>query len=139
MKTELPQAMQTGTAIPKSVLKVMNQIYQVEKKLTKLPEASDMRRNIDRMKDALAEDGLPVFDASGRPCSIGLTYEDPMGQAFKETRTDLEATIAGTSTENLVVVEVIKPIIRATLKGGEAGSSKIVQRGIVIVESRKES
>jgi hypothetical protein len=34
-------------------------------------------------------------------------------------------------------VEVIKPIIRATLKGGEAGSSKIVQRGIVIVESRK--
>jgi hypothetical protein len=60
-----------------------------------------------------------------------------MGQAFKETRTDLEATIAGTGTENLVVVEVIKPIIRATLKGGEAGSSKIVQRGIVIVESRK--
>ena len=129
--------MQTGSAIPKSVLTVLNQIYQVEKKLTRLPEAYDMRRNIDRIKDALAEDGLPVFDASGMSCSVGLTYEDPMGQAFKETRTDLEATIAGTGTENLVVVEVIKPIIRATLKGGEAGSSKIVQRGIVIVESRK--
>ena len=137
MKTELPQAMQTGSAIPKSVLTVLNQIYQVEKKLTRLPEAYDMRRNIDRIKDALAEDGLTVFDASGMSCSVGLTYEDPMGQAFKETRTDLEATIAGTGTENLVVVEVIKPIIRATLKGGEAGSSKIVQRGIVIVESRK--
>ena len=139
MTTEKPRAMQIGTAIPKSVLIVLNQIYQVEKKLTKLPEASDLRRNIERMKDAFAEDGLPVFDGGGRPCFLGLTYEDPMGEAFKETRTDLEATIAGTSTENLVVVEVIKPIIRATLKGGEAGSSQIVQKGIVIVESRKEN
>ena len=139
MKTEKPQAKQIGTAIPKSVLTVLNQIYQVEKKLTKLPDATDLRRNIERMKDAFAEDGLPVFDGGGRPCFLGLTYEDPMGQAFKETRTDLEATIAGSSTENLVVVEVIKPIIRATFKGGEAGSSKIVQRGIVIVESRKEN
>ena len=139
MPSELPRAVQIGTAVPKSVLIVLNQIYQVEKKLTKLPEASDLRRNIDKMKDAFAGDGLPVFDGGGRPCSIGLTYEDPMGQPFKETRTDLEATIAGSSTENLVVVEVIKPIIRATLKGGEAGSSKIVQKGIVIVESRKEN
>ena len=139
MTTEKPRAMQIGTAIPKSVLIVLNQIYQVEKKLTKLPEASDLRRNIERMKDAFEEDGLPVFDGGGRPCFLGLTYEDPMGQTFKETRTDLEATIAGSSTENLVVVEVIKPIIRATFKGGEAGSSKIVQKGIVIVESRKEN
>lgn len=131
--------MQIGTAIPKSVLIVLNQIYQIEQKLIKLPEVSDLRRNINRMKDAFAEDGLPVFDGNGSPCSIGLTYEDPMGQPFKETRTDLEATIAGTSTENLIVVEVIKPIIRATLKGGEAGSSKIVQKGVVIVESRKEN
>ena len=139
MTTEKPQAKQIGTAIPKSVLIVLSQIYQVEKKLTELPEASELRRNIERMKDAFAEDGLPVFDGGGRPCFLGLTYEDPMGQAFKETRTDLEATIAGTSTENLVVVEVIRPIIRATLKRGEAGSSQIVQKGIVIVESRKEN
>jgi hypothetical protein len=137
MPSEKPQAMQMGTAIPKSFLIVMNQIYQIEQKLIRLHEASDLRRNIDRMKSAFAEDGLPIIDGNGSPCSIGLTYEDPMGQAFKETRTDLEATIAGSSTENLVVVEVIKPIIRATLKGSEAGSSKIVQKGIVIVESRK--
>ena len=52
--------------------------------------------------------------------------------------TDLDATIAGTGTENLVVVEVIKPIIRAIVKDGADESSKIVQKGIVIVESRKE-
>jgi hypothetical protein len=131
--------MQIGTAIPKSVLTVMNQLYQIEKKLTKIPEASDLRRNIDRMKDAFAEEGLPVFDAGGGAYHVYLTYENPMGQVFKETRTDLEATIAGSSTDNLVVAEVIKPIIRATLKGDEAGFSKIIQKGIVIVESQKEN
>ena len=34
MTTEKPQAKQIGTAIPKSVLIVLSQIYQVEKKLT---------------------------------------------------------------------------------------------------------
>lgn len=135
MPTELPRAMQIGTAIPKSVLTVLNQLYQIEQKL---PEASDLRRNIDKMKDAFAEEGLPIHDAGGRPCIVSLTYEDPMGLPFKETRTDLDATIAGTGTDNLEVVEVIKPIIRATEKGGEAGFSRIVQKGIVIVESRKE-
>jgi hypothetical protein len=141
MTTEKPQVKQIGTAIPKCVLTVLNQIYQVEKKLTKIkiPEASDLRRNINKMKDAFAEEGLPIHDVGGYSCHVCLTYQDPMGQAFKETRTDLEATIAGSSTENLEVVEVIRPIIRATLKGGDAGSSKIVQKGIVIVESRKEN
>lgn len=125
-----------GTAIPKSIYTVLNQLYQIEQKLAKLPEASDLRRNIDRMKDAFAEEGLPIHDAGGRSCIVSLTYEDPMGLPFKETRTDLDVTIAGTGTDNLEVVEVIKPIIRATVKGGEAGFSRIVQKGIVIVESR---
>ena len=137
MPTELPRAMQIGTAIPKSVLTVLNQLYQMEQKLTKLPEASDLRRNIDKMKDAFAEEGLPIHDAGGHPCIVSLTYEDPMGQPFKETRTDLDATSAGTATDDLVVVEVIKPIIRFTVKD-EDGCSKIVQTGIVIVKSREE-
>lgn len=136
MKAELPRTMQIGTAIPKSVLTVLNQLYQIEQKLTKLPEASDLRRNIDKMKDAFAEEGIPICATAGSPCTVSLTYENPMGQRFNETRTDLDANIAGTSMDNLVVVEVIKPIIRATVKGGEAGSSRIVQKGIVIVESR---
>ena len=36
-----------------------------------------------------------------------LFYEDPMGQVYNETRADLEASIAGSSAENLVVAEVI--------------------------------
>lgn len=138
MSTELPRAMQIGTAIPKSVLTVLNQLYEIEQKLPKLDDSVSLRRNIDKMKDAFAEEGLPIHDAGGRPCCVSLTYEDPMGQPFKETRTDLDATIAGTGTDNLVVVEVIKPIIRVTLKGGEDGFSRIVQKGIVTVKSREE-
>ncbi len=58
-----------------------------------------------------------------------------MGQQFKETRTDLDATISGSGTESLVVVKVIKPIIRAILRDG---FSQVIQKGVVIVESRKE-
>jgi len=109
--------------VPKSLLMAMNQLYEIEQKLKQHGDPHGLQRNVSKMKDA--------FDASG------LVYEDPMGQAFKETRTDMEATISGPGTDNLVVVEVIKPIIRAIHRDGLCGVSKIVQKGIVVVESKK--
>ena len=103
--------------IQKWALTVLNQIYEVERKLTLHGDPGNALRNVGKLKDALAGEGL--------------FYEDPLGQEFKETRTDLDATISGSGTENLVVVEVIKPIIRA----GDAAFSKVVQKGIVVVES----
>lgn len=73
-----------------------------------------------KIKDALEEQGL--------------FYEDPTGQSFKETRTDLEVTISGSGTDNLRVVEVIKPIIRE----GTRDLSRVSQKGIVIVESENK-
>jgi len=105
---------------PKSLLTVLNQLYELEQKVKKQGDAANLERNIARIKNAIEEDGL--------------FYEDPIGQSFKETRTDLEATISGTGTENLVVVEVIKPVIRE----GKRAYSRVVQKGIVIVESKKE-
>jgi hypothetical protein len=58
-------------------------------------------------------------------------YEDPMGQNFQETRTDVEATISGKGTEHLKIVEVIKPIIRH----GQRDLSRVIQKGIVVVEA----
>jgi len=110
--------------VPKSILVALNQLYEIEQKLKKNGDASGVQRNIAKMKDAFEE--------------LGFAYEDPMGQPFKETRTDLEATISGSGTENLVVVEVIKPIVRAVLRDGPGEFSKVVQKGIVVVESRKE-
>ncbi|MEW6574183.1 MAG: hypothetical protein AB1374_11185 [Bacillota bacterium] len=125
--------------IPKSILIAMNQLYEIEQKLKKQEHPLNLQRNVNKIKDAFSEEGLPFFDAMGNKSSVGFVYEDPMGQSFNETRTDLEATIAGTGTECLVVVEVIKPIIRMVLQGGPGEFQRVVQKGVVVVESRKES
>ena len=136
--SDFSRAMGIRIQIPKSLLIVLNQLYQVEQKLKKGDDPAGISRNLAKMKDALAEEGFPIVDAGGGQIPITLTYEDPMGKPYNDTRTDLEATISGVGTENLVVVEVIKPIIRATWKDGADVTSKIVQQGIVIVASRKE-
>jgi len=103
--------------LPKWVLQLLNNLYEIESKLTRSGDPGNAMRNVTRIKDALA--------------SESLFYEDPYGQAFVETRTDLEVTISGTRTENLRVVEVIKPIIRT----GTQSYSRVVQKGIVVVQA----
>jgi hypothetical protein len=124
--------------IPKGILTTMNQLYELEQKIANHGDPANLSRNISRIKDALAEEGFTVVDYGGDQRAIGLAYEDPMGQPFNETRTDLEASIAGSDTDNLVVVEVIKPIIRAVLTDSSGKFYQLVQRGVVTVESRKE-
>ena len=106
--------------VPKSLLTAMNQLYEIEQKLKQHGDPHGLQRNVGKMKDA--------FDAFD---TFGLVYEDPMGQTFKETRTDLEATISGRGTDNLRVVDVIKPILRC----GTRDLSTVIQKGIVVVES----
>ena len=108
--------------IPKWLMTVMNNLYEIERKLSAHGDLGNAARNVERIKEAIAVEGLFLF------------YEDPLGQPFKETRTDLEASISGTTTENLVVAEVIKPIIRC----GRRELSRVVQKGIVVVEGRKQ-
>jgi hypothetical protein len=98
------------------LLVVLNQIFEMEKKLSLHGDPNNLGRNIGRMKSTIEE--------------LGFFYEDPTGEEFQETRTDLEATIAGKGTEHLRVVEVIKPIIR----GGQRALSRVLQKGIVVVE-----
>ena len=81
-------------------------------------------RNIEKIKDAISD----LFNHE-----LDIFYEDPMGQAFKETRTDLDATITGSSSENLYVIEVIKPIIRFSTVDGH---SRVIQKGTVIVQAK---
>ena len=106
-----------GSDLPKWVQQVLNNLYEIENKLGRSGDPGNALRNVMKMKEALASEG--VF------------YEDPFGQSFDETRTDLEVTISGSGTENLRVVEVIKPIIRL----GESSYSRVAQKGIVVVQS----
>lgn len=106
--------------VPKWALTLLNNLYEVERKLAVHGDPGNASRNVEKMKDALG--GERLF------------YEDPMGQPFRETRTDLEATISGDGLENLVVAEVIKPIIRV----GTAELSRVIQKGIVVVQSKDQ-
>ncbi len=104
--------------VPKWALGVLNNLAEMERKILINGDGANLKRNIERIKDALETEKL--------------FYEDPMGQGFNETRTDLEATISGQCTDNLIVVEVLKPIIRY----GNREYSRVVQKGIVVVQSQ---
>jgi hypothetical protein len=103
--------------ISKFVLQVLNNLCDIERKLSIHGDPGNAKRNVERIKETFEDER--VF------------FEDPMGQSFSETRTDLEATITGEGSDNLKVVEVIKPIIRY----GDRNFSRVVQKGIVIVQS----
>lgn len=107
---------------PKWALTLLNQLFEIEKKLSanEKSDPSNCLRNLGKIKDVLEEEGL--------------FYQDPMGQSFNETRTDLEATITGSGTDDLRVVEVMKPIIRE----GNRTMSRVIQKGIVAVESQTQ-
>lgn len=96
--------------IPKFVLQVLNNLCDIERKLSIHGDPGNAKRNVERIKETFENER--VF------------YEDPMGQSFSETRTDLEATITGEGSDNLKVVEVIKPIIRV----GDKNFSRVVQK-----------
>jgi hypothetical protein len=106
-------------SVPKWALGILNNLCDIEKKLEINGDISNVKRNVDRIKELLEDENL--------------FYENPIGQKFTETRTDLDATITGEGTENLFVVEVIKPIIRV----GTKSYSVVVQKGIVVVQSKE--
>lgn len=105
-------------SFPKFVLQTLNHLYDAERKLALHGDPGGVMRNIERIKDVLADEKF--------------FYEDPMDQPFSETRTDLEASISGEGTENLRVTEVIKPVVRY----GDSHYSRVIQKGIVVVQSK---
>ncbi len=113
----------------KPYFELLDQIFEIERKLENVEESNSIARNLNKMKDIFETN---LFSSS-TSSEIGFTYHNPIGESYNETRLDLEASIAGNSTENLIIKEVIKPIIR--YKSG--GSTLIARKGVVVVESKK--
>lgn len=111
----------------KSYFELLDQLFEIERKVAKIQEENSISRNINKMKDIFEN----LFTHSSGAYT-GFTYHDPIDEQYNETRLDLEASIAGKSTDNLIVIEVIKPIIR--YKNG--GNTLIARKGVVIVESK---
>ncbi|MBK7440160.1 MAG: hypothetical protein WAT43_10900 [Chitinophagales bacterium] len=116
--------------VPQAYLDFMNQIFEIEKKVTNLKEENSIQRNLNKMKRILEEE---FFKGSS---TIGLTYHNPIGESYSDTRTDCEATISGTGVENLEIIEVIKPIIFYAYQENEKVIKVIVQPALVIVQSK---
>ena len=116
--------------VPQAYLDFMNQIFEIEKKSANLKEENSIQRNLNKMKGILEEE---FFKGSS---TIGLTYHNPIGESYSDTRTDCEATIAGIGVENLEIIEVIKPIIFYAYQENEKVIKVIVQPAVVIVQSK---
>ena len=112
----------------KPYFELLDQLFEIERKLENIEESNSISRNLNKMKDIFETN---LFSSS-TSSEIGFTYHNPIGESYNETRLDLEASIAGNSSENLVIKEVIKPIIR--YKSG--GSTLIARKGVVVVESK---
>ncbi|MBO9204207.1 MULTISPECIES: hypothetical protein [Niastella] len=123
--------MQEQIKAPKFFLDIVNQVFEIEKKIAQIQEPHSIQRNINKLKEILEND--LGNQTGGEP--QGFIYYNPLGEDYNETRTDCEASIAGTSTENLKIIEVIKPIIRYR----KGGMNIIVQKAIVVVESKKQT
>ena len=118
--------MNESLKVPKQYVDLIDQLFEIERKLENIKELNSITRNLNKMKD--------IFEHISSESNSGFVYHNPLGEPYNETRTDLEASISGNSTENLVVKEVIKPIIRYK----QGGASLIVRKGVVIVESINE-
>ena len=113
--------------VPQAYLDLVNQIFEIEKKATNIKEDNSIQRNINKINGLLEE---------GFFKDVGLTYHNPIGESYTDTRTDCEATIAGAEVENLEIIEVIKPIIFYSYKENENTIKIIAQPAVVIVQSK---
>jgi hypothetical protein len=111
--------MKAHIEVPKPVLTVLNQVFEIERRLSKVDEPARFTRPLVKLKEA--------FDSD----EAQFVIENPISQKYDITRTDVEATITGTEHEGLVITEVLKPIIKLTSKG----ISRIIQKGVVIAST----
>ena len=113
----------------KPSFELLDQLFEIERKLENIEESNSISRNLNKMKNIFETN---LFSSS-TSSEMGFIYHNPIGEAYNETRLELEASITGNLTENLIIKEVIKPIIR--YKSG--GSTLIARKGVVVVESKK--
>ncbi|MBI3233254.1 MAG: hypothetical protein HYZ42_04320 [Bacteroidetes bacterium] len=100
--------------IMKEILSIINQFAQLESKLLEQQQDESIVRMLQRM------------NASWN--AMGYTYMMPLGEKYNETRTDVVANIVGEIGSNMIITQVVKPVIYY--------QDKIVQQGIVMVESK---
>ena len=98
--------------------KMANLVFELDRKFVSKESNTALQRIYDKMKLVIEEAGIYVYN--------------PAGEKYAETRTDVEANISGTSTNNLVIKDVIKPVLYKE----ENGKRALLQKGVVIVNEQ---
>lgn len=101
------------------MLSLINQVFEMEGKLSGRTEI-DLGRHFDRIRNHLAE--------------LGYSFHSPLGEPYKDSRTDCEATIVGELKDPMIISKVIKPIV---YQKSESNLKTIVQKAIVLAEHKK--
>ena len=120
--------MQEQSKIQKLYENLIDQIFEIEKKTEKIQESNSINRNINNLKDIFTNINSYVNSYE----TGGYVYHNPIGEPFEDTRIDCTATIAGESSNNLIVSEVIKPIIY--YRKGDINI--IIRKGVVVLSSK---
>ena len=101
-------------------LRIINQVFELDKKIQQKADIASLNRHTDRIKSALEE--------------LGYRIQNPVGEPYSDTRTDYEASIVGAKMQQLTIVETIKPIVYYQEKNNS--SVELLQMGVVIVEGK---
>lgn len=102
-----------------ALIAVMNQVFEISKKLEEDNLSSRFERNFNKLNN--------IFEEEGFICN------NPLGEKYTDARTDCTASIAGAEGRDMVITQVIKPVIYQR----KEGALSLVQKGIVIVERKK--
>ncbi|MCE3283598.1 MAG: hypothetical protein K0Q66_2335 [Chitinophagaceae bacterium] len=100
----------------RQLINIINQVFEIEKKLSAVQPATSIQRNIDRIKAELDE--------------MGYSFHNPIHERYDATRTDCEASITGNGSGKMKITDVVKPVIRCNNQEG----NRIIQKAIVVVE-----
>lgn len=97
-------------------VQIINQLVEIQQKIKQENLEEKFERNFNRIFSTIEDEGF--------------LFRYPLGEKYSETRTDCEATIIGKEGNNMIVTQVIKPIIYKQTPEGIT----LVQKGIVMVE-----
>lgn len=99
-------------------IQLINQFFEIEQKIAKDPIATKLERNLNRLHHIWESEGYKIVN--------------PIGEKYNDTRTDCEASIVGHEGKNMMITQVVKPIVYSTING----KLTLLQKGIVIAENK---
>ena len=101
-----------------NIIQIINQLSEIKQKIAVENLEKKFERRFNRIFSILEDEGF--------------IFQYPLGEKYNETRTDCEASIVGEASENMVIAQVIKPLIYK--KSNDEVS--LIQKAVVIVEKQ---